>query len=301
MSLKRIKTEDDDSLIILLLKHEEVAKPDLQARSPKRRRLKVEVAVSARRQLCGEELPVFEVASGFIEKIFGDIIKKEEMLSDNVVHRRLVLISHETYDVGLDINPRDATTTRGFISRNWGGNTQSTFPRIGEESLAQHGLDGFMYLNLLFSPHALPPGFFFASSVAGAWPTVQRVAARLKTNTWLYVGQYQCMPARTFTTDEWKAQAPKVKQRWANTTSIQGCGEGIRAKIVLKRRLHRDHTKQELTDAIASEEKFVASTDETHQAFDDGDTILHSWCMKCVGYDESFQREICWEQTEAAG
>jgi len=222
------------------------------------------------------------------------------MLSDDVVHHRLALIGHETYDVGLDLHLRDVTTTRSFTSRKWGGNTQSTFPKIGEDFLAQHGLDDFMYLNLLFNPHAPrwpgAPGLFFASSAAGgeagAWPTVQRVVVRLKTNTWLYVGQYRCTPAPSLTTDEWKSQALKVKQTWANKTATQGWGEDIRAQIVLKRRLHRNPTKQELTDAIASGEKFAASADATHRAFDDGDAVLHSWCMKCVGYDEDFQREI---------
>ncbi|KAF9223430.1 hypothetical protein BS17DRAFT_705387, partial [Gyrodon lividus] len=208
----------------------------------------------------------------------------------------------ETYDVELDPHIRDVTTTRNFTSSKWGGNTQSTFPRIGEDFLARHGLDDFMYLNLLFNPHAPrwqgAPGLFFCPSVSGEageadeWLQIQRVVIRLDTSTWLYVGQYRCIPAPSLTADEWRAQAPKVKQTWVNKVATHGWGEVIRAKIVLQKRLHRDPTMQELNNATTSGEKFVVSTDAIYRAFNEGHAVLRAWCMKCVGYDDDFQREI---------
>lgn len=125
------------------------------------------------------------------------------MLSEDVINRRIALIS--SYDVDLDPAIRDVTTTRNFTSKQWGGNTQSTF-------------DDFVYLNLLSNPHAPQwpgaPGLFFASSVnpdAKECPEIDRVLVRLKSNCWLYVGQYQCTPAPSLTPDEWKSQAPEVK------------------------------------------------------------------------------------------
>lgn len=147
------------------------------------------------------------------------------MLSEGVVNRRIALIP--SYDVDLDPAIRDVTTTRIFTSRQWGGNTQSTFPRIRPDMLARHGLDDFMYLNLFFNPHAPQwpgaPGLFFASSVnleASEWPTIERVLVRLKANCWLYVGQYQCTPTLSLTPDEWKSQAPKVKYLDSRSRSL---------------------------------------------------------------------------------
>lgn len=151
------------------------------------------------------------------------------MLSEDVVNGRVAAVP--SYDVDLDPAVRDVTTTRLFTSKQWGGNTQSTFPNIRPEMLARHGLDDFMYLNLFLNPHAPQwpgaPGLFFTSSVnptAHEWPKIERVLVRLKSNCWLYVGQYQCTPAPSLTTDEWKSQAPKVNtlvsMSWSPWTSF---------------------------------------------------------------------------------
>ncbi|KIJ62787.1 hypothetical protein HYDPIDRAFT_29938 [Hydnomerulius pinastri MD-312] len=319
--LKRIKKEEVDDLRPLAsMKFEEDVRAEPHAPVPKRRRVNVEVVVPTRRQVYGEELPAFEDASSFIARHFGDIVKKEEekfqynilhdhieakvkkeeVMSDDVVHRRLALIGHATYNVRLDPVIRDVTTTRLFTSSKWGGNTQETFPFIGKPFLDRHGLDDFMYLNLLYNPHAPrwpgAPGLFFGSSVRGAdadeWPKIQRTIVRLKTNVWLYVGQYKCTPAPSLTSDEWRAQAPRVQQTWVSKIMTQGWGKIIRANIILQRRLQRDPTLQELHDAVQSNEAFSVSADAIYQAFEEGHAVLRSWCMKCTGYDENFQREI---------
>lgn len=161
-------------------------------------------------------------------------IKKEEMLSDEVVHRRIALIA--PYDVTLDPAIRDVTTTRAFTSKQWGGNTQSTFPSIRPDMLARHGMNDFMYLNLFFNPHAPQspgaPGLFFASSVcpeADEWPSIERVLVRLKSNRWLYVGQYQCAPAPSLTPEEWTSQAPKVGAgSFASGSPLTSCSASVR-------------------------------------------------------------------------
>lgn len=150
-------------------------------------------------------------------------IKQEEVLSEDVVRRRMARVA--PYPVTLDPAITGVTTTRTFTSKQWGGNTQATFPKIRPDMLARHGLDDFMFLNLYFNPHAPQspgaPGLFFASSVhpeASAWPTIERVLVRLKSNCWLYVGQYQCTPAPSLTPEEWTSQAPK-----AGTCTRCGC------------------------------------------------------------------------------
>ena len=140
------------------------------------------------------------------------------MLSEDVVNRRIAPMA--PYDVNLDPTITDVTTSRTFTSRQWGGNTQSTFPSIRQDMLARHGLNDFMYLNLFFNPHTPQwpgaPGLFFDPSVdwvAHERPGVRRVSVRLKSSCWLYVGQYQRTPAPSLTIEEWKSQAPKVSTR----------------------------------------------------------------------------------------
>ncbi|KAF8553940.1 hypothetical protein OG21DRAFT_1164436 [Imleria badia] len=219
------------------------------------------------------------------------------MLSEDVVNYRIALVA--PYNVGLDPAIRDVTTSRIFTSKQWGGNTQSTFPSIRPDMLARHGLNDFMYLNLFFNPHAPQwpgaPGLFFDPGVdweAHERPGIWRVLVRLKSNYWLYVGQYQCTPALSLSIEEWKSQAPKVKQTWSNKASTRGWAREVRARIVLRKRLGRNPTAKELQDAMNSNEKFHATPEELHRAFDEGHAFLQSWCMRCVGYDENFQREI---------
>ncbi|KAN0092780.1 hypothetical protein V8E55_003564 [Tylopilus felleus] len=326
-----IKLEPTDAIIPA---HQEDANTVARSPQPRGRRTRVEVVLPTKRQLYGSNPPEFENASSYIEKHlkhvlkkeeeksaislpyvlkhaakkeeeksaislpYGKVeIKKEEMLSEDVVNGRVAAVP--SYDVDLDPAVRDVTTTRLFTSKQWGGNTQSTFPNIRPEMLARHGLDDFMYLNLFLNPHAPQwpgaPGLFFTSSVnptAHEWPKIERVLVRLKSNCWLYVGQYQCTPAPSLTTDEWKSQAPKVKQTWTTKVSTQGWGTDIRAEIVLRKRLGRDPTVKEFEDALSSHEKFHATPEEILHAFDEGHAFILSWAMKCVGYDENFQREI---------
>ena len=106
--------------------------------------------------------------------------------------------------------------SRVFLSSVYGGNQQQTFPTISKEKLDIHGLDDFMYPNLLFNPCApqMPgaPGLFFRArgQPAGHWPKVQRVITRIDSNAWQYVGQYKLSPAPSLTKDEWAAEDPQV-------------------------------------------------------------------------------------------
>ncbi|KAF8553944.1 hypothetical protein OG21DRAFT_1164532 [Imleria badia] len=173
------------------------------------------------------------------------------MLSENVVNCRIALIA--PYNVCLDPGIRDVTTSRTFTSKQWGGNTQSTFPSIRPDLLARHGLNDFMYLNLFINPHAPQwpgaPGLWFSPGVnweARERPGIWRVLVRLKSNCWLYVGQYQCTPALSLTIEEWKSQAPRVKQTWSNKVSTHEWAREMQTKIVLHKRLGRNPTAEEL-------------------------------------------------------
>ena len=67
----------------------------------------------------------------------------------------------------------------------------------------------------------------------------------------------------------------QVKQTWTTKVSTQGWGIDIRAKIALRKRLGRYPTVKELEDALNSEEKFRATPEEIHSAFDEGYAVSY--------------------------
>ncbi|KAH7884645.1 hypothetical protein F5I97DRAFT_1483038 [Phlebopus sp. FC_14] len=225
-------------------------------------------------------------------------IKEEEVMSNHdeqLVHSRLSLIGYQTLDIKLPPSILGATTTREFTSRVWGGNTLSIFPKIGKEFT--HGLDDFMYLNTLFNPHAPrwpgAPGLLFTLRDDGDdWPRIQRVIICLRPGVWQYVGQYKMTSTPPLTADEWRAQSSKIKKLLATSLARKKDDGGLKARIVLRRRLQREPSPGEFEQAIRSGKKFQSTPEEILQAFNEGRTIIHVWCMKCVGYDHGFQRRI---------
>lgn len=110
---------------------------------------------------------------------------------------------------------RDVAVSREFLSSLYGGNPQETFPKVGKDFLARHGLNDFMYPSLDYNPAApqIPgaPGLFVATSGHGwEWPEVQRVITRIAPNHWQYVGQYKLSPTESLTTREWREQSELV-------------------------------------------------------------------------------------------
>ena len=123
-------------------------------------------------------------------------------------------MGYETFDLELPQDILDATTTRDFTTRTWGGSRLATFPKIGKEFT--HGLDDFMYISLLYAPHAPrwpgSPGLIFKFKDDGQeWPKIMRLIVRLRDNAWQYMGQYKLTAAPPLTPEEWNAQSHKVK------------------------------------------------------------------------------------------
>ncbi|KAF8121770.1 hypothetical protein EV363DRAFT_1184268 [Boletus edulis] len=222
-------------------------------------------------------------------------VKPEEIISENVVRDRMALVGYDTFDIKIPKDLLGATATREFTTRTWGGSMQATFPKIGKEFT--HGLDDFMYLSLLYDPQAPrwpgSPGLFFRFKDEGeAWPKIMRLVVRLRNNAWQYMGQYKLTAAPPLTPDEWNAQSFKVKRKWANKLSGRKFDGGLKARLVLRKRLRRDPTPQEIATALQSNERFRVSADEILEACDQGRAVVHVWCMKCVGYDVDFQEMI---------
>lgn len=145
-------------------------------------------------------------------------MKKKEgvAFSLDTIRDRLLTIGLDLFPIPLDRSIRDVDITRQFLSQEYGGNTQDTFPRIRKEKFQEHGLDDFMCFNLDLNPCAPTtpgaPGLFFTlrRRAGEPWPKIQRVMCRLSSSKWLYQGQYKMAPSESLTKEEWAQESQKV-------------------------------------------------------------------------------------------
>jgi hypothetical protein len=150
----------------------------------------------------------------------GKVKKNAREFDLKTVDSRLdVLGSGRYYEVTLDDEIKHQRFPRRFISDKYGGDCQSTFPRIAKKFLDQHGLNDWMFPNLLWNPHGPEmPGhaglFFWSGGPHGRSEdidTPSRVIVRLQTGPeWQYMGQYTQIGAESLTKDEWLVQDIKV-------------------------------------------------------------------------------------------
>ncbi|KAL0947305.1 hypothetical protein HGRIS_013424 [Hohenbuehelia grisea] len=240
-------------------------------------------------------------------------IKKDSELSlDSVIPRllRAGIDPHMPMPVDIDLDIRDLTFPREFISKLYGGNPQQTFPVISKKHIDRHGLNDFVFLNPIYNPHVAQivggPGLFFEanSSPAFPWPKIQRVIIRLDPSHWLYLGQYQLIPEASLTKEEWLPQKPQTKHRWAHKIRWCDWGRIFRSRITFRRQHGREPTSEEQQTRLDSKQKFDGVTEEEiRSAMDEGLEYLTVWCMKCVGYDSDFQRNLAaeypaWEERQ---
>ncbi|KAF7354653.1 hypothetical protein MSAN_01378900 [Mycena sanguinolenta] len=93
--------------------------------------------------------------------------KNTPVLSLDTVMARLQAdkIDLEPYPIDLEPEIRDVTVRRDFMTKEYGGNGQETYPKIAEKFWKKTGMRNFMYLNLNFNPRCpeIPgaPGLLF--------------------------------------------------------------------------------------------------------------------------------------------
>lgn len=202
------------------------------------------------------------------------------------------------FDINLDREILDVAVPREFLSDAYGGNPQVTLPSIGKKFLDQHGYNDFMYPSLEYNPEAaqIPgaPGLFFAvGDHAREWPTIQRVITRIVSNQWQYVGQYALTPTESLTIQELKAQPEKFLTTWGRETCNKSWGQHVVRRIAARKRFKRlNPTKAQLQAIEDSGEYKNVTPEDVKAALMEGEEVMGVWEMRCVGYDEEFQREI---------
>lgn len=207
-------------------------------------------------------------------------------------------VDQRDFDVtDIDNEVKFKSAPRQFFSNTWGGNSQETFPSIGKEFLRKHGLDDFMYPNLLWNPHGpeMPGAAAIFFSPNGLAPRKEdsgeqhRVIVRLKEGPiWLYVGQYILLWSPPLTREEWLMQERKVcpsiyrgygysirvkvRNTWAKEILRKGWGSHVRTRVALRKRLHRDPTDDEFKAALEADVVLITQ-DDIRNAYDKGEEV----------------------------
>ncbi|RDB20275.1 hypothetical protein Hypma_012567 [Hypsizygus marmoreus] len=267
---------------------------------PKRRRIIMDaVEVPTLESIIGDQNSRnIEAEDKKWKQIHNPAVKKKEglTLSEDTVRARIRVIGFDLYPIPLDKAILDFTVKKPFMCHQYGGNLRNTFPKSRAELLAVHGLDDFMYPNLLYNPHApqVPgaPGLYYSfRPLSEHWAKPQRVLSGIAKGIWQYQGQYELAPAKPFTKEEW-ASCNK-KDTWTRDVHKKVWGRPTRARIALRARYGRDPTAAELEEALEAPRKYDEVTpSQINQALLTGAVSMNIWTMKCVGYDTQFQLNL---------
>ncbi|KAH6884368.1 hypothetical protein BKA70DRAFT_140367 [Coprinopsis sp. MPI-PUGE-AT-0042] len=234
-------------------------------------------------------------------------VKCENLRFDlNVLWSRLVAakIPPDVFPITLDRETRDVCVSRVFMSKTWGGSSQSTLPNISKKRF-QHGLDDFMYPGPDCQPGTpeVPgaPGLWLdVEDREGTWwreyygDKPMRVITRVadKPARWQYQGQYRVRLAETLTAEEWRQQKAKVRNAWAKQMSKEKQFQGLREYLIAKRFLGKEPEEHELKQLRAGKMETGMSEEAIQLCMTRGDLKMGVYTMECVGYDQDFQRQV---------
>ncbi|TBU29180.1 hypothetical protein BD311DRAFT_661819 [Dichomitus squalens] len=229
-------------------------------------------------------------------------VKKEFLLKEEDLLQLVAPSALCPHPISLPRNQRFVTITREQLKQRFGGNTMETFPRPSAQRIAAHGYNNFMCINLLWNPHGtqIPGhgGLFFETTV---WPgdpwtanpkhsAVQVLFTRVSQGKWLYLGEYELSDARPLTVEQWNGMHEGNRVIWPKEIAERNWGIPVRARIHLRRTLGREPTRDEVENAQGRFKNIMM--DQVRAALDSGEESIQAWSMKCVGYDEDFQREV---------
>ena len=137
----------------------------------------------------------------------------------DTIYNRLAPLGAQ-YPINLPPYIRDTMVKRQSLSEAYGGSPVATYPTIGSDFLAQHGMDDFMYITIEHNPVGpqVPgaPGLLFECDELECEQAerarIRRVIIRVQVNPalWIYVGQFEIHPAASLTKEEWASQTISV-------------------------------------------------------------------------------------------
>ncbi|KAL7281577.1 hypothetical protein ACG7TL_004894 [Trametes sanguinea] len=197
-----------------------------------------------------------------------------------------------------------SASRRKVTGDNFGGSKRAMVVSYSDDNRRYHG---HRYANCLYLKDLInwgiprrpgEPGVLFIveSSLWSAGP--QKVFIWLDHSKWLYVGEYELTRAGFLSPQEFKLLPHKVRKKWGAilTTGDAQLNKfrGLRARVSHYNRTGHVLDKEDLADALraAPENTFQLPQQHMIDALDGGILAMKIWNMKCMGYDEDFQRRI---------
>jgi len=208
--------------------------------------------------------------------------------------------------VNVELNPRtrNVTVDRNYMSSTFGGATMPLYPEIGDAKRAASGNHDYHFLfpNPLHNPDVpKAPGESgllcrILDYIEWEGRTV-KVLVRISNRAFLYLGDYRSTRTRSLAQAEFQALPPLSKSTWVKDVETKQKYRKLRARISLRRDLHREPTEGELEDKLSSPNnlKFPLEVADIVEAFSQGHEQIHIWRLECVSYDEEFQRRLAGE------
>ncbi|TFK24246.1 hypothetical protein FA15DRAFT_592782 [Coprinopsis marcescibilis] len=202
----------------------------------------------------------------------------------------------EPFKVSIEDEVRDVAVSRDkFISRIYGGSPIRVFPTISQKMLKKHGLNDFMFLcGDIQSRAPEMPGHvgLWYSCGYDYFDAPMRVITRVqdKPARWQYQGQYHVEYSKPLTREEWSMQP--VRNAWSQALYEERWGCEIRGIVYAYKMYGREPTEKEVDLICAQGLCKKATPEDISLGMARGDVTISVFIMKCVGYDEKFQREL---------
>ncbi|KAF7796659.1 hypothetical protein EIP86_007842 [Pleurotus ostreatoroseus] len=206
------------------------------------------------------------------------------LFDDDSIRRRLT--SYADFPVDLSSPMRNVLVTRAFMSTTFGGSPMEFYPKISpEKRLALGGHNHhFLFPHLGHNPHAPQRpgqvGLLCRSGDEAPWGTrVMKLVVRIRDGMWWYMGEYQTVRSEPLSQAEFAKLGRTTKWAWASTVRKRKKQHDveIRARVILRRKLGREPTVEDLHQAFAMETRFSDVTeDEIIQSYEDGLEVVIS-------------------------
>ncbi|KAI0689090.1 hypothetical protein BC835DRAFT_1511374 [Cytidiella melzeri] len=221
------------------------------------------------------------------------------------VNSRLDIGGRERYDIqGIsDVVPKSSHVTRQLMSKLYGGSPQGMFPTIHCSKL-KDGVDNLGFINRDLNPYAPvlrgETGLFFFLNPQWIGQVPKRLFIRQTSSQWLYFGLYKFITAMPLTAAEFRLLEPKIQLGWVKHLFSKQWGRQFLVRIALRDENGGEEPSEEDIAAILGDkntsktyaDKKRVTVEQVLRAFLSGKERLRVSCLKCIGYDLNWQKNL---------
>ncbi|KAH9948971.1 hypothetical protein B0H21DRAFT_882170 [Amylocystis lapponica] len=212
-----------------------------------------------------EEFPRGDIAD---ENVAVDDETDEDIPEEDVFRRRLTPIGLDSFPITLDPTLRSVGVERAFVSSRYGGSAQGLYPTV--------------------KPITRATG-------AERWAAAHKMLVRSSAKNYLYMGEYELsLCDEPLTVEEYGAMDSRIGNSFSKLLFKREEDKDIRAYLSLKRSLKREPRREEVEAELAS-----GRPARMRSVLHSG-RIIALWRLKCIGYDEEFQRELAANSPETS-